>query len=286
MRPSDDQVPNLDVPSRLGTEISVTGKWVPNAPDGWFFRSESSREMRAEWQAIHDDAKAHDGVLSTEINHAVGEDAVLVHHVFASPEAMVDYIGSVAARHKGALTGVARPGLHLVRGVDIPDSVRTAIGTTGVAAAFGAYRYGWVKHDYRRPDPATAIQVTAKWTAREGHRRAELDRWWRTVAEDAWGLEEGLVRFEAYEVPGEEALIIHETFTDTAVLRFHLTRGTANMYKKHLDEVSAPECYFFRGPVSWDIRTYSRFMHLPATYTSQGSHFTVAEGTMSEGRVL
>jgi hypothetical protein len=84
-------------------------------------------------------------------------------------------------------------------------------------------------------------------------------------------------------VPGEDALIVHEAFRDTAELRFHLTRGTAARFKKELDRIAAPECYFFRGPVSWDIRTYSKFMHLPATYTNQGALSTQPGGSMSEG---
>lgn len=271
-------------PSLLRDEISITGKWFPNTPEGWFFESESSRQMRAEWQAIHEDAKAHAGVLSTEINHAVGERAVLVHHVFSDPDAMIDYFGTVVPRHHQALTSVARPGLHLARGIAVPQRLCDAFATSGVTGAFGEHRFGWVRDDYKAPDAAKAIQVTAKWTARPGHERSELEHWWRTVAEEAWETEKGLVRFEAYEVLGEEALIIHETFEDTAELRFHLTRGTASRYKKPLDEVAEPECYFFRGPVSWDIRTYSRFMHLPATYSSRGSHYAVPGGTWSEGR--
>ncbi|RZV41169.1 MAG: hypothetical protein EX269_16740, partial [Acidimicrobiales bacterium] len=70
----------LAEPSRIGTEISVTGKWVPTQQGGRFRKTEESQEMLAEWEDIHAGARAHDGVLSTEINHAVGEDAVLVHH--------------------------------------------------------------------------------------------------------------------------------------------------------------------------------------------------------------
>ena len=91
------------------------------------------------------------------------------------------------------------------------------------------------------------------------------------------------MRFEACRVAGEDALIIHETFEDTGVLKFHLTKGTAEKYKKDIDKIAAPECYYFRGPVSWTIRTYSKFLHLPATYSSRGSHFTQQAGSMSEG---
>ena len=74
--------PHLAEPSKIGTEISVTGKWVPIKKGGLFRRSAESKEMLQEWEDIHADAKADAGVLSTEINHAVGQDAVLVHHVF------------------------------------------------------------------------------------------------------------------------------------------------------------------------------------------------------------
>lgn len=50
-----------------------------------------------------------------------------------------------------------------------------------------------------------------------------------------------------------------------------------------LDRISEPERYYFRGPLSWAIRTYSRFMRLPATYSSQGSHFTREGGSWSDG---
>ncbi len=75
--------PHLAEPPRLGDEISITGKWVPSQPGGRFRSSEESREMLREWEDIHAGARTSPGVLSTEINHAVGEDAVLVHHVFS-----------------------------------------------------------------------------------------------------------------------------------------------------------------------------------------------------------
>ena len=81
-------------------------------------------------------------------------------------------------------------------------------------------------------------------------------------------------------------LIIHETFQDSDELKFHLSKGTAERYKKDIDEGRRPEAYFFRGPVSWTIRTYSKFLHLPATYSSQGSHFTQPGGSMTEGTTL
>lgn len=278
-----DPAPFLTVPTRLGTEISVTGKWIPTTPDGWFYKSPESREMRKEWEDIHAEAKAHPGVLSTEINHAVGEDAVLIHHVFKNAEAMVQYFEAVATRHVAALTQVARPGIHLVRGVNLPPTLAEALRAKGVDAVLAEHRFGYVKDDYRQPDAASAIMVTAKWTCKEGESIEQLVHWWRQVGTDAHGLEAGLVRYEVYQVIGEDALVIHEVFTTTSQLRYHLSMGTAEKYKKHIDKVAVPECYFFRGPVSWDIRTYSRFLHLPATYSSQGSHYTVDGGTMSDG---
>lgn len=88
-----------------------------------------------------------------------------------------------------------------------------------------------------------------------------------------------------YEVAGEDALIIHEVFSNNDGLKFHLTKGTAERYKKDIDQIAVPETYFFRGPVSWTIRTYSKFMHLPATYSSQGSYYTRPGGSMSDGTV-
>jgi hypothetical protein len=64
-------------PFQIGQEISVTGKWVPKTPGGLFRKSADSEEMLKEWEGIHSSAKADSGILSTEINHAVGADAVL-----------------------------------------------------------------------------------------------------------------------------------------------------------------------------------------------------------------
>jgi len=275
--------PFLAEPSRIGTEISVTGKWVPTNPSGRFRTTAESREMLAEWEDIHAGARTHPGVLSTEINHAVGEDAMVVHHIFTDADALVDYFSTTATEHLTALTRVAKPQLHMVRGLDIPATARDAIEAKGVPVAFGQWIYGYVKDDYRQPDPATAVQVTAKWTCAPGDHLDELRYWWQRVGTDAHTMEKGLTRFEAYQVLGEDALIIHETFADSDELKFHLTKGTADKYKKDIDQIAAPEAYYFRGPVAWTIRTYSKFMHLPATYTSQGSHHTQPGGTHSEG---
>lgn len=277
--------PFLAEPSKLGQEISVTGKWVPTKKGGLFRKSAESKEMLQEWEDIHADARADDGVLSTEINHAVGEDAVLVHHVFKSPDALVHYFSSTATQHMGALTKVAKPQIHLFRGVSIPAPAREAVLAKNVPAVFGEHLFGYVKEEYRRPDYETAIMVTAKWTCKPGDANAleELKYWWQRVGTDAYSLEEGLLRFEAYQVIGEDALIIHETFSNNDELKFHLSKGTAEKYKKDIDKIAEPECYFFRGPVSWTIRTYSKFLHLPATYSSLGSNFMQPGGSMSDG---
>jgi quinol monooxygenase YgiN len=275
----------LTEPSRLGDEISITGKWVPSKPGGRFRTTEESREMLQEWEDIHQGARADTGVLSTEINHAVGEDAVLVHHVFENADALASYFSTTATEHMGALTAVAKPDLHLVRALEIPAHAREAVRAKGVNAAFAEYLFGFVKQDYRMPDPTNAVNVTAKWTTKPGDtsKLDELIYWWQRVATDAFDLEAGMVRFEAYRVIGEDALIIHEVFEDSSELKFHLTKGTADRYKKDIDQIAEPERYFFRGPVSWTIRTYSKFMSLPATYSSRGSHFTRESGSMSDG---
>ena len=65
----------------------------------------------------------------------------------------------------------------------------------------------------------------------------------------------------------------------------HLSKGTAEKSKKDIDQVAAPEADFFHGPVSWTIRTHSKFLHLPATYSSHGSSFTQPSGSMSDGTI-
>jgi quinol monooxygenase YgiN len=266
----------LAEPTKLGQEISITGKWIPAKKGSLFRKSAESQEMLKEWEDIHVGAKGDEGVLSTEINHAVGEDAVLIHHIFRNPDALVNYFSTTATQHMGALTSVAKPQLHLIRGVSIPTPAREALLSKNVPGVFGEFLFGYVKEDYQRPDQETAIQVTAKWTCKPGvsTHLDELKYWWQRVGTDAYSIEEGLLRFEVYQVIGEDALIIHETFKNTDELKFHLSKGTAEKYKKDIDKIATPECYFFRGPVSWTIRTYSKFLRLPATYSSQGSHYT------------
>ena len=240
--------------------------------------------MLKEWEDIHRGARDHKGMLSTEINHAIGQEAVLVHHVFQDADAVVDYFNTTATEHVTALKAVAKPDIHLIRGVKINEQVKNALASKNVKGNFGEYLFGYVKHDHMRPDPSTSIQVTAKWTCKDEGSIDELIYWWQRVGTEAYDLEKGLVRFEVYRVIGENALIIHESFETSDVLKFHLTKGTAEKFKKDIDKVAFPENYFFRGPVSWMIRTYSKFLHLPATYSSQGSHFTAAGGNMSDGK--
>jgi len=286
-QPTEPLPPHLAEPSNIGPEISITGKWVPTKPGGLFRRSTESKEMLKEWEDIHAGAKADPGVLSTEVNHAVGEDAVLVHHVFKDPDALTHYFSTTATQHMGALMQVAKPELHLIRGTSIPGAVREAVSAKKVPGVFGEYLFGYVKEDYRRPDYEKAIMVTAKWTCHPGvpTHADDLRYWWQRVGTDAYSIEKGLLRFEAYQVIGEDALIIHEVFEDSDELKFHLSKGTAEKYKKDIDQVAAPEAYFFRGPVSWTIRTYSKFLHLPATYSSHGSSFAQSGGSMSDGTV-
>lgn len=91
----------LAEPSKIGQEISVTGKWIPTKQGGLFRKSAESKEMLKEWGDIHAGAKGDAGVLSTEINHALGEDAVLVHHVFMDPDALVHYFSTTATTAHG-----------------------------------------------------------------------------------------------------------------------------------------------------------------------------------------
>jgi len=286
-QPTQPLAPFLAEPSKIGQEISVTGKWVPTKPGGLFRKSVESKDMLNEWEDIHAGAKADNGVLSTEINHAVGEDAVLVHHVFEDPGALVHYFSTTATQHMAALTAVAKPEIHLVRGTHIPDAVKEAVTAKGVPATFGELLFGYVRNDYQRPSKTTAINVTAKWTGNKDVPTAldDLKYWWQRVGTEAHDLEDGLLRFETYRAIGEDALIIHEVFATNDDLKFHLSKGTAEKYKKDIDEIAAPECYFFRGPVSWTIRTYSKFLHLPATYSSQGSNYARPGGTMSDGTI-
>ena len=276
----------LSQDTQIGTEICLTGKWVATQKSAFFRKSEEYKEMLKEWDSIHQEARNHKGMLLTEIDPAVGQDAVLIHHIFQDAESFLNYFSSTAERHAQNLMSVARPDIHLVRGVKIDDKVSQTLQKRNINIGVGEYLFGYVKDDYKRPNPEHAVQVTAKWTVKDEGNLQELIYWWQRVGTDAFDMEKGLVRFEVYQVKGESALIIHETFEDSDELKFHLTKGTADKYKKEIDKIAYPENYFFRGPVSWLIRTYSKFMNLPATYTGQGSTYTRAGGSMSEGKIV
>lgn len=271
--------------TKIGTEISITGKWVATKKSSFFKKSAEYKEMLKEWDDIHQEAKQHQGMLSTEIDPSIGQDAVLIHHIFSDADALVSYFNTTAEKHVNTLMSVAKPDIHLIRGVKIDEKVRQGLSAKNVNGAFGEYLFGYVRNDYQQPDPEHSVQVTAKWTCKDTGTLEELIYWWQRVGTDAYTIEKGLVRFEVYQVIGESALIIHETFDTSDELKFHLTKGTAEKYKKDIDKIAYPENYFFRGPVSWMIRTYSKFMHLPATYTGQGIKYTREGGTMSEGKI-
>ena len=71
-QPEEPMPKFLDEPIKIGKEISITGKWIPAKKGGIFRKSAESKAMLQEWEDIHMDAKVHPGILSTEINHAVG----------------------------------------------------------------------------------------------------------------------------------------------------------------------------------------------------------------------
>jgi len=124
-------------PILIEEEISVTGKWVPKNKGGFFRKSEDSREMLQEWEDIHNEAKNHKGMLSTEINHAIGQDAVLVHHIFNNEDSLLSYFNQTASKHSAALHAVAQPDYHLIRGIKVSDKVRNAFKSKNVPSQSG-----------------------------------------------------------------------------------------------------------------------------------------------------
>lgn len=56
---------------------------------------------------IHAGDRANAGVLSTETNHAVGEDTVLIHHGFRAADALLNCLSTTATQRMGALSKVA-----------------------------------------------------------------------------------------------------------------------------------------------------------------------------------
>ena len=206
-------------------------------------------------------------MVSTAVHRVVGGGSVLVHQVFADTDALARHTTGVSVEQRRSLAAVSEPGLHMVRGLELSDVARSALATSGVPVATGEWTYGFARHDSAAELPDTAVQVTAVWTVADPSDLGELRHWWREVATLAHEIDPGMLRCEAHQVDDRPALIIHETFADTAELKFHLTKGTAATFKKNLDRIAAPEAYYFRGSVAWSIRTYSTFMRLPATYT-------------------
>ena len=282
---TEPMAPFLAEPSKLGTEISITEKWTPIEKSGLFARSAGSKQVNIALKKLLSEASKHTGLLAMEIDPAVGGNAVLLHQVFSDAESLVEYYSPTDGDILDSLLEAVKPDIQLVRGADVPSTVVDAIASRGIPAVFGEHIFGFVKNDYRQPDYSSAIDVTAKWTCKPGE-IAQLDKlkyWWQRVGTDAYTLEEGLLRFEVYQAIGEDALIIHDTFADTAVLKFHLMKGTAKIYKSDIDKVAIAERYVFRGPVSWLIRTYSKILRLPATYSNRGDRHSQSGGNMSDG---
>ena len=250
-------------------KISITAKWKANKQRAFFSDSEESKEMKDLWNKIHDQAKNIDGILRTEVDMTVGEDAVLVHHDFENKESLRNYFKQVAFANKNNMESVAHAERIMIRGSEADADIKGDMTAISDRVDYGEFLFAYSR-DLDQLDNEKLIQVTAKWTCKKEEDLPELIHWWKEVGMEAYDLEEGLVYFEVGKVTGEAALIIHETFATNADLQFHLTKGTANIYKKHIDKVAAPEDYFFRGPVSWLIRTYSKFMRLPATYSRRG----------------
>jgi len=277
--------PHLSESPKLGSEVSLTGKWIPKRQKRLFGSSPDSVPMRQALNELKNIGQSNQSVLTFELNDVVGADAVLLHIVFEDGKALVDFFGNAGAKQFATLNNVAVPDLHLLRGISVPDESTKQLESISIPVASGDFLFGYVKHDSRLPDLTSAIDVTAKWTCKPSSpsSQEELKHWWQQVGTDAFEMEKGLVRFEAFQVKNEDALIIHETFEDTSELKFHLTKGTAHKYKKSIDQIAVPERYMFRGPVSWLIRTYSKFMRLPATYSTRSSRYSKPGGNMSEG---
>lgn len=95
--------------------------------------------------------------------------------MLADADALIDYFATTTAtQHHQALTAVATPQIHLIRGLNIPSSARNAVDSIGVPFALGEHIYGFVEHDHQQPNPDTAVQVTAKWTNKTAGHLEEL----------------------------------------------------------------------------------------------------------------
>ncbi|MDA0797625.1 MAG: hypothetical protein O2826_07500 [Chloroflexi bacterium] len=146
--PSEPLPQFLAEASRIGQEISVTGKWIPTPKSGLFSKSPASTEMLKVWEDIRAISQTDPGLLSIEINYVVLLGAVFVHQIFKDSDAVVSYFSTTVALLMASLLKVARPELHLVRGLDLPTAAREAIAAIQPAAVFGQYLEGEYKFSW------------------------------------------------------------------------------------------------------------------------------------------
>jgi quinol monooxygenase YgiN len=209
-------------------------------------------QVTARWPA-----GTHPTGTGIEVSHGVGTKATVTHQAFPDEGALLDSMKSWG-------TSEAKPNLLLLRAADLSAPKIKRIVAAEKSVVLGNLLYGFERNLDKLGK--AGIEVTAKWTCKPGQTLDELKHWWLQVGTEAHAVETGMLRFQVYQVVDEDALIIHETFHLNADLKFHLTKGMAAKYKSQIDQVAVPEAYVFRGPVSWLIRTYSKFMRLPATY--------------------
>ena len=75
---------------------------------------------------------------------------------FRDADAVVDYFATTATEHMAALTKVAKPQLHLVRGVDVPVAAYHVSGEYAMIKAAAAN--GWIDHDVVAVEQLTAVR--------------------------------------------------------------------------------------------------------------------------------
>lgn len=273
--------PHLASVPHFGTEIALTGAWITRGA-----RSKlSQRTLVEKFQVLRAEEYFSHGLLEMEINPGVA-GGVVTHFVFASAEAMAHYFNSLARASIEQLVTMANPEPHLARGIKVPAHPAKELGGQHIPIIFGEWAYGFIRDSYAKPDPASAIMVSAQWSCINDDETSlqELTRLWQVVGTEAYEMEPELLRFEAYRIPGQHSMIIHEVFGTNKELQFHLQKGTAAIYKKDLDAVSTAKIYLFRGPVSWLIRTYSKVLRLPATYSSRDPRLPQAGNSMTDGK--
>ena len=111
------------------------------------------------------------------------------------------------------------------------------------------------------------ITVFYKWTAKPG-KLDELKAIYEEVLKQVKDDEPGTLKMECYFADEQNAIFVHDLFSDGAALGAHLG-GTAAHHFPALSEIAVPGPFFFCGDVPEELRQAAIGMNMGAEF---GTH--------------